>query len=217
MSAMQDQSAIWEARYVGGRESDAPTQPTAFCRGLAGHLHPACQVLEIGCAIGSDAAYLTSLGHDVLATDVSPTAIASAMQRHDGIECLRCLPHDASQPFDLPDASLDAVYARLSLHYFTDVVTRAIFAEIARLLRPGGLVAFMCKSLDDPLYGKGTSVEPHVFEYNHLRHFFSDSYARELLAPSFEVVSIESKDGLLYGSPSAWVEAIARRKQNPKT
>src|SRR5206468_8280938 len=160
-------------------------RPTDFCERLAELLTQPSRVLEIGAGPGDDAAFLATQGHEVIATDVSPSAIEGARVRYGHIAGLSFEPHDGAAPFDLPDASLDAVYARLSLHYFLDATTRAIFAELARLLRPSGLIAFMCKSTADPLYGKGMLVEPDVFESHHLRHFFSEAYARELLAPAF--------------------------------
>jgi len=205
---MSDEAAIWESRYVAGREADANTEPTEFCLALSTLLTQPSRVLELGCALGHDAAYFASQGHDVLATDVAPSAVASARQLHRNVPGLHFEAHDTALSFDLPDASLDAVYARLSLHYFT----QRIFTELARLLAPGGLLAFMCKSPAAPEYGRGIEIEPDVFESNHLRHFFSEAYARKLQTPAFEVISLESKTGPLYGEPSAWIEVIARRR-----
>ena len=168
-------------------------------------------MLEIGCGNGDDAAYLAGVGHKALATDVSRSAIENAWRRRAGVPGLVFEEHDAAQPFDLPDASLDAVYARLPLHYFDDASTRRIVAELARILRPAALLAFMCKSTDDPLYGRGREIERDVYEADHIRHFFSEPYVRDVLADQFEAESITARSGVLYGSPSSWLEVTALR------
>jgi ubiquinone/menaquinone biosynthesis C-methylase UbiE len=119
---------------------------------------------------------------------------------------------DVAQPLPVGDADFDGVYARLSLHYFSDEATKAVFREIARVLTKGGLLAFMCKSVDDPLYGKGRRIAEHIFESHHIRHFFSAAYARECMAPYFEVIKLENVRGELYGEDSAYVKAIALRR-----
>ena len=98
----------------------------------------------------------------------------------------------------------------MSLHYFTDTVTRAVFRELARLLMPGGLLAFQCKTVDDPQYGRGRKIEKDMYDSTHARHFFSEAYARECLQSLFEVQSMRSERGPLYNDDSAYVKVVAR-------
>ena len=109
------------------------------------------------------------------------------------------------------DNKFDVVYARLSLHYFTDKITKKIFNEMHRVLRPNGYLCFICKSTNDPLYGKGIEVEKDMFENNgHVRHFFSENYAKLLLVDRFKIQKIESGDEKFYGNDSAFVKIIAQ-------
>jgi SAM-dependent methyltransferase len=134
------------------------------------------------------------------------------VERFSGIEGLTFLAVDTQRVLAnehvVPEASFDVVYARLSLHYFDDAATRRVFQHIARVLRPAGLLAFMCKSTDDPLYGNGVALEPHVFESAHRRHFFSEAYVHSLLTGRWQEPQITSRSGDLYGSPSSWIEVI---------
>ena len=50
-------------------------------RGLDGH---GLGALVVGCGFGADAEYLSSLGFDVTAFDVAPTAVRGAQERHPG-------------------------------------------------------------------------------------------------------------------------------------
>ena len=112
------------------------------------------------------------------------------------------------------DSEFDGVYARLSLHYFTDDVTKSIFREICRVLKPNGYLCFICKSTNDPLYGKGTEIEKDMFENNgHIRHFFSEDYAKSLLVNDFTIEKLESGDEKFYGKDSAFVKVIAKAKK----
>ena len=169
-------------------------------------------VMELGCGPGWDAAFFAENGHRVLATDFSDTLIEADKGRFPGVEGLTFESLDTREAIaGKEDASFGVIYARLSLHYFDDADTRLVFEHIARVLRPGGLLAFMCKSTDDPLYGKGVELEPDVFESAHRRHFFSEAYARRLLEHGWQEPQITARSGDLYGSPSAWIEVLVRR------
>lgn len=71
---------------------------------------------------------------------------------------------------------------------FSDVVTRAIFAEVGRIVRPGGLFLFHVNALGDrPLRAKLKRQTPLEENYvrqedGHTLRFFSEAYLRELLA-----------------------------------
>jgi len=83
--------------------------------------------------------------------------------------------------------------SNVAMHMFPDGVTRAVFAEVGRLVRPAGLFVFHVNALEDrPLRARGLparELEPDyvVEESGQTVHFFSEAYLRELLAPWQEV------------------------------
>lgn len=90
-------------------------------------------------------------------------------------------------------------------------MTEAIFGEIHRVLGPGGLLAFVRKSDQDRLYGQGTMIEPDMFElHGHIRHFFTEAYARQCLEGAFEIEHLAMRSVELDGGTSSVVEVIAR-------
>jgi SAM-dependent methyltransferase len=209
---MRDQRALWESIYGDRTERDGDRGPNEFAIEVAALLEPACRILELGCGTGEDARYLAGLGHNVTAVDHSQAAIERARAVAEAIPNLWFEVRDIAAPFESEeDASFDSVYARLSLHYFKDAATKALFREIGRLLKPGGLLAFMCRSTADGRYGRGVEIERHVFEADHVRHFFSVEYAAECLSQGFDVVSLTEERGSLYGNDSVYVKALARR------
>jgi SAM-dependent methyltransferase len=207
------QRDIWDNRYRERGMTYVPAEPPSeFARRVGALLTRPCDVLELGCSAGWDAALFARLGHRVMATDFSQAIIDAARQRFADTAGLTFAVQDITEPLPAPDAACHLVYARLSLHYFDDATTRHIFAEIARVLRPNGLLAFMCKSTADRLYGKGEPAGPDMFHSHHLRHFFSEEYTRDLLAAQFEIESLDMREGDLYGEPSAWIEVVARSR-----
>ena len=66
-------------------------------------------------------------------------------------------------------------------------MTRAVFAEVGRLVRPGGLFVFHVNALEDrPLRARNLparELEPDYVaeESGQTMHFFSEPYLRELL------------------------------------
>jgi SAM-dependent methyltransferase len=171
------------------------------------------RVLELGCGAGDDAAYFSEHDHSVTALDVSVPLIDVAAQRFADHPNLRFVHADVTRPLPVGGQSCDAVYARLSLHYFDEATTARIVSEILWVLRRGGRFHLLCKSVDDPLYGKGEEVGPDRFDLdNHVRHFFSAAYTRELFEDAgFENIAIDSGTAKFYGEPSAYIRASGMR------
>jgi SAM-dependent methyltransferase len=86
-----------------------------------------------------------------------------------------------------PDGDFDAVMPDVAVHMFPDGVTRAVLAEVRRLVRAGGLFLFHVNALQDrPLRARGLparELEPDYVaeEPGQRMHFFSEAYLRELL------------------------------------
>jgi SAM-dependent methyltransferase len=143
-------------------------------------------VLELGCGTGNDAARLAREGYAVTAVDLSAEAIEQAR-----VKCgsaAEFLVADMASPLPLPDEAFDAVMANVALHMFPDSVTRVVFGEIRRLVRPGGLFLFHVNALEDrPLRASRRPVmreleENYVLEeQGQTMHFFSRDYLQDLL------------------------------------
>ena len=142
------------------------------------------RVLEVGCGQGREAVRLAQRGLKVSAFDYSPVAMLAAKNNAAlaGVH-LDLTEHDTSQPLPYRSSVFQGVFAHLSLHYFDDIGTRGLFAEVGRVLVQRGILFFTVRSLHDPLYGKGDKIGDHIYCYEgHLRHFFEKSYVEEVLS-----------------------------------
>jgi SAM-dependent methyltransferase len=180
----QTQRAYWDEYH---RSSDLDwggrwTEPFLPLLRAAG----ATDVLELGCGAGNDAARVARAGFHVVATDLSTEAVAVARRKYGDLLDVRVLDMAAGLPF--PDAGFDAVMANVSLHMFTDAVTRAVFTDIRRVLREGGLFLFHVNAHDDrPLRERARPVRRELEadyvleEAGQAVRFFSRAYLDDLL------------------------------------
>lgn len=209
--SLPDQRAHWDALR---RRNPPPTTrrgPSAFAQRCASRFVTASVVLELGCGPARDGAFFARLGHTVVATDFSLATLTPARAIFAAKPGLHFCLLDTSAPLPFRDDTFDAVYARLSLHYFPDLVTRRVFRELHRVVRPNGILCFMCKSTGDPLHGQGRQIEPDLFDLDgHLRHFFSPGYATSCLDPDFALVELTEREGTSSRHPSAFIEVIAQ-------
>jgi malonyl-CoA O-methyltransferase len=97
-------------------------------------------VLDLGCGTGHGAASLAARwpGARVLGLDASRGMLHEAQRR--GAKLRIEWLHAEAESLPLPDASVDCVFSNLALPWCEDV--DAVFAEVARVLRPRGLFTF---------------------------------------------------------------------------
>jgi SAM-dependent methyltransferase len=91
------------------------------------------RLLEIGAGTGQDSVFFAGCGLAVVATDAAPAMVARC--RAKGLDA-RVMDFAG---LDFPDASFDAVHAMNCLLHVPNAELPAVLAEIARVLRPGGL------------------------------------------------------------------------------
>ena len=207
---MYDQKQLWDSAHKDGELSHYSSQPTAFATEVLQIIEPNSRILELGCGVGNDSVGFAEAGHTVLATDFSEVAVGKNSESFKAVSNLSFQVLDMNDPFKFDDNEFDVVYARLSLHYFTDLTTGNIFTEIYRVLKSNGDLCFICKSDKDPLYGKGEEIEKDMYELDgHIRHFFSEAYTKALLDRSFEIVKMESGNEKFYGNDSTYIKVIA--------
>ena len=103
---------------------------------LAGH-----DVLELGCGTGKNTVWLAGLATRVIAMDFSSGMLEQARRRVVAMN-VSFVRHDISEPWPVPDRTIDVVVGNLVLEHISDLAP--VFAEAARVLRAGGQL-FVCE------------------------------------------------------------------------
>jgi ubiquinone/menaquinone biosynthesis C-methylase UbiE len=108
---------------------------------------------DLGAGTGFVAAALAPRVASVLAVDISASMAESLAGRaaRAGLDNISVMVSDLRQ-FQLPQASLDLVVSSYALHHLPDAGKRALVAEAARWLRPGGRLV-----IADMMFGRGAS------------------------------------------------------------
>jgi ubiquinone/menaquinone biosynthesis C-methylase UbiE len=107
---------------------------------LAGLTELPRTVLDVGCGAGGDAVYLAGRGMDVIGVDLSAESLEQARAHADrgGVD----VTWIQASALDLPveDASIDLVTDRGCLHHIEPIDHARYAQEVARVLRPGGML-----------------------------------------------------------------------------
>ena len=112
----------------------------------AARLQPGERVLDVGCGYGTttiEAARRVQPGGRVVGVDIAAAMLAPARRRVVAVDLdnIELLEADA-QVHAFGVESFDAVISRFGTMFFED--PEAAFANLARALRPGGRLAFVC-------------------------------------------------------------------------
>ncbi|MEU2244975.1 class I SAM-dependent methyltransferase [Streptomyces sp. NPDC018338] len=172
------QRAHWQSTYSAhpgmyGEEPSAPAVHAASVFRSAG----ARDLLELGAGHGRDALHFADEGFTVRATDFSATGLEQlrrAALARGTAERVTTDVHDVRDPLPLPDASVDAVFAHmlLCMALSTEEI-RALVAEVARVLRPGGTFVYTVRHTGDAHYGAGIAHGDDIHEHGGFAvHFF---------------------------------------------
>lgn len=207
-----DQLQHWNNAHTHQRLRDYSLSQTSFAEEVTTTLIEPIKLLELGCGEGNDSIFFAQQGHQVVATDFSNVVIEQN-QNNSNNPNVKFDILDMRKPFAFDDNRFDVIYARLSLHYFSDVITRRLFNEISRVLKPHGSIYFMCKSTTDSLYGKGTKIEQDIYENDgHVRHFFSEKYAQAICHDAgLSIEKVATGNELIYGRRSSFIKVVAHK------
>jgi SAM-dependent methyltransferase len=117
-----------------------PSYPSEALRWALGE--QPLRVLDLGAGTGILTRDLRALGHEVVAVEPDPLMRARLQAASPEVTALA----GRAEQVPLPDGSVDAVVAGQAYHWFDPVPAHA---EVARVLRPGGVFAPMWNTRDE--------------------------------------------------------------------
>lgn len=190
------------ARYAADTEkfavnSTLPGQMDALLKATTG------PVLDAGAGAGRDAEYMAATGRTVIALDASGTLLTELEWDHAFgrvVGDVRRIP--------LADSSVGAIWCSAVLLHLGQRDVRHALRDLARVLRPGGLMQISVKR------GRGMRTEP-LADSGTLRHFFlydADQLCAMAVAAGLEVVRTwtEDEDGSARTLQN-WAKIVTRK------
>ena len=146
----RDTARDWIERWDCQQEETLPDREDRFTALIdaveEGTGRPDPLVLDIGCGPGSLAVRLLSRlpRATVIGIDADPVSLTLGQAAYSGVPGLRFIDLDLRVPgwparLGLPRAA-DAAVSTTALHWLSEQDLRAVYAELATVLRPGGLL-----------------------------------------------------------------------------
>jgi|GEM_PF-231030 len=166
-------------QYYQGQ--DWINKPSLFAQTVLSYFPQSGRVLELGAGQGQDSRFFAGHGYDIVSTDLDQSALELSRSKMDQklAKKITLQQLDLRQELPFASSSFDIVYAHLSLHYFPADLTARILFDVQRVLKPGGILAFLVNATSDPEYGTGRQLEPDYFEIEQVsKRYFSTASLR---------------------------------------
>jgi SAM-dependent methyltransferase len=163
------------------------------------------RVLEVGCGPGANLWFLHREGFAASGIDVSPAAITLAGQRlsTENKDCHSPAPDLRVGNFSAlpwPDSHFDVAADIFALYANTGAVIAGALAEVARVLKPGGLFYSKLWGTRCTGFGSGTKLEEGTYDaiatgpcaHMGVSHFFTRSEIDALFSRWFDPIAIDT-------------------------
>lgn len=154
-------------------------------------------VLELGVGTGLCGPLLRDVAANLSGVDISPAMLAEALKVVDarGAKIYDSLICREAQAFitDGPDGSYDVVMGAGLVSYLGEL--QNFFEQSARILKPGGLLAFTADSFE----GNGFQFDPETGRFRYTQHYLAD------LAARFGLTEVRCRAATMYPESAGWL------------
>ncbi|MBI5038009.1 MAG: class I SAM-dependent methyltransferase [Candidatus Kerfeldbacteria bacterium] len=186
--------SYWNKQHEIYSKADWINQPSLFAEWCLQFFPPSGTLLDMGGGQGQDAKYFAEKGYQVTLIDSAETALIKAQERMlRTSNNIRIQHHDISKRLPYLENTFDVVYAHLSLHYFDTTTTYEIFNDIHRVLKTGGICAFLVNSQSDPEFRSGIPIEPGFLDVDTVQKRFFDITMAMQFTRQFQTIMVDAR------------------------
>jgi SAM-dependent methyltransferase len=159
-------------------------------------------ILELGAGQGRDSLLFAEAGLRVTAVDYAADGLGQIVAKAESLgigERIQTVVADVREPLSLGDATFDVCYSHmLFCMALTTPELERLAGEVARVVRPGGLVVYTVRTTADPHYGSGIDRGDNMYEMGGFIVHFFDRGLVDRLAAGFDVLDVaEYEEGKL--------------------
>lgn len=193
--------AIYRELIARGLDDEAQRRQSGWLEPALDLTGPANgrRALDLGCGLGGDLARLSDDGWRAQGLDGEPVAARYVRERYG----LPVQVADLADPMPWEDGRFHLVVSRLALHVLPPEPAARAFAEIRRVLAPGGVLAFMVNAEGHRRrrlqydYRGARRVAPHTWYLPSMDRtylFYTPSRARRLLGAGWRIHRCDTAD-----------------------
>lgn len=193
-------------------------KPTKFAHEVISYLPKAGTLLDLGAGQGQDSRFFAQRGFKVTSTDLTPAAleISKTLAEKENLP-ITFREVDVSKKLPFKDGKFAVVYSHMALHYFNKETTQKIFAEISRVLEPGGILATLVNTSEDPETTDPDfkEIEPGFLENpaGIRKRYFSVSSMSDLTKDHFAEIILDNKGKTYKDDTETLIRFIGRKKE----
>lgn len=196
---------LWDKRYAQD-DYVFGVAPNAFLASQAGRLIPGWRALAVADGEGRNGVWLAQQGLSVLSIDNSPVALAKARRLADERGVSLTFERADLATWSWPEGEFDLV-AAIFIQFAPPELRGAIFANLGRALKPGGLLLLEGYRPEQIAYGTGgPPIAENLYTEPMLRAAFADLEIVELRAYDAPIHEGAGHDGM-----SALIDLVARK------
>ena len=195
----------WDTRYAQA-DYVFGVEPNAFLASQSARLIPGSRALAVADGEGRNGVWLAQNGLSVLSIDNSPVALAKARRLAEERGVTLAFEQADLETWSWPEEAFDLVVG-IFIQFAPPGLRAAIFANLRRALKPGGLLLLEGYRPEQIAYGTGgPRVAENLYTEPMLRSAFADMEILELRAYDAPIHEGAGHDGM-----SALIDLVARK------
>jgi len=206
---------IWKNVFDKYQKMGLGQKPSIFAQEVLGYFADKHSLLDLGAGLGQDSRLFSSQGLAVTCTDVSDYALELARDNLS-VGNIKFLKVDLASTLPFKNESFDVVYSHLALHYFDAATTRQLFQEIQRVLKPGGILAALFNTIDDPEIKEShfRKIEENYYQEGDglKKRYFCVRCLSEFTRDLFEIIILDNKGRTYKDEIECLIRFVGKKK-----